>query len=73
MIFWAIRDFDTDEMLAIYEERFGTQLVMPDFSVPIGHTDWYWTSITQAEFDTYRAFGFNELTVGETTPIMYNT
>ena len=73
MIYWAIRNFTTDEILAIYMERFGTQLVMPDFSESIGHTDWYWTPITQAEFETYKEFEFRELIFGENTTLMYHT
>jgi len=65
---WLLREVATDEIIGIttfvYRDLdFNDMFEKIDDILEMKWKEWDWSDVTEAEYETYRAFGFKEYTV----------
>ncbi len=60
---YLILDHPKDELVAIMKSRTSSYMPLEDDTInaELGNVSWYLIQTTQAEYETYRAFGFKEI------------
>ena len=69
---WLLRNTDDDEVIGIITFDYKTidyDTALDEIDKLLGMTWrlWDWNTISKAEYETYREFGFKEYTIGEKT------
>ena len=65
--YWILKDIKTHDCFGIFEDFYPisrgmnhSQQIVTAVVEQVGFHGWFWNTITQAEFETLRAFGIKE-------------